>query len=241
MSNSPSTALSATGYATVLPREIINGSDADVVDANVHVVNAMYAELLDVGEIAPDALRSYYVDFYLTQALGGGFAQYVFTAPERGEIDAYIRAGLENMGAGAHLALFNRTVAAFDALSEEEADAILKGTRIWKVARTLMCPGRGPAPGGARRRVRGAAGNRRHRRAQRRLAAGPGRTSWSWTRRNSTATSPSGCPDPGPRGAPGRGRRGGPAGHPGIRGDHPRALRRGRPHAREDHHGRPQL
>ncbi|HSO90098.1 MAG TPA: hypothetical protein VLR70_03000 [Arthrobacter sp.] len=125
MSNGPATTLPATGYATVLPREIINGSDADVVDANVDVVNVMYAELLDVEEIAPNALRSYYVDFYLTQALGGGFAQYVFTAPEREDIDAYIRTGLENMGASAHLDLFNRTVAAFEALSEEEADAYL--------------------------------------------------------------------------------------------------------------------
>lgn len=125
MSNGPATTLPTTGYATVLPREIINGSDADVVDANVDVVNVMYAELLDVEEIAPNALRSYYVDFYLTQALGGGFAQYVFTAPEREDIDAYIRAGLENMGASAHLDLFNRTVAAFEALSEEEADAYL--------------------------------------------------------------------------------------------------------------------
>ena len=42
------------GYATVLPRESINGSDADVVDANVDVVNTMYAELLDIEEIAPN-------------------------------------------------------------------------------------------------------------------------------------------------------------------------------------------
>ena len=125
MSNSLSITLPATGYATVLPRELINGSDAEVVDANVEVVNAMYAELLDIEEISPNALRSYYVDFYLTQSLGGGFAQYVFTAPDRGDIDAYVRAGLENMGAGAHLDLFNRTVAAFDALSEEDADAYL--------------------------------------------------------------------------------------------------------------------
>ena len=127
MSNGLSTTLPATGYATVLPRAVINGSDADVVDANVDVVNAMYAELLDVEEIAPNALRSYYVDFYLTQSLGGGFAQYVFTAPERQDIDAYIRAGLASMGAAAHLDLFNRTAAAFDSLSEEEADAYLDG------------------------------------------------------------------------------------------------------------------
>ncbi|MET4134640.1 hypothetical protein [Pseudarthrobacter sp. PvP090] len=125
MSNSLSTTLPATGYATVLPRELINGSDAEVVDANVEVVNAMYAELLDIEEISPNALRSYYVDFYLTQCLGGGFAQYVFTAPDREDIDAYVRAGLEDMGASAHLDLFNRTVAAFDALSEEDADAYL--------------------------------------------------------------------------------------------------------------------
>jgi hypothetical protein len=127
MSNGLSTTLPATGYATVLPRESINGSDADIVDANVDVVNMMYAELLDIEEIAPSALGSYYVDFYLTQCLGGGFAQYVFSAPERADIDAWIRAGLEGMGAAAHLDLFNRSVAAFDSLSEEEADAYLDG------------------------------------------------------------------------------------------------------------------
>jgi len=127
MSNGLSTTLPATGYATVLPRESINGSDADVVDANVDVVNMMYAELLDIEEIAPTALGSYYVDFYLTQCLGGGFAQYVFSAPERADIDACVRAGLEGMGAAAHLDLFNRSVAAFDSLSEEEADAYLDG------------------------------------------------------------------------------------------------------------------
>ena len=51
----------------------------------------------------------------------------MFTAPEREDIDAYIRAGLEGMGAAAHLDLFNRSVAAFDSLSEEEADAYLDG------------------------------------------------------------------------------------------------------------------
>ncbi len=53
MSNGLATTLPATSYATVLPRECINGSDADVVDANVDVVNTMYAELLDIEEIAP--------------------------------------------------------------------------------------------------------------------------------------------------------------------------------------------
>jgi hypothetical protein len=103
------------------------GSDAGTVDSNVAVVNTMYQELLGAGEIAPNALRSYFVDFYLTQSLGGGFAQYVFTAPDREELDAYIREGLESMGAAGHADLFSRTAEAFDALAEEEADIYLDG------------------------------------------------------------------------------------------------------------------
>ncbi|MEN3343618.1 MAG: hypothetical protein V7635_194 [Arthrobacter sp.] len=130
MSNGLTTSPAGTNYALVLTKESIKGGNEDIVDANVSVVNAMYAELLGVEEIAPDALRSYYVDFYLTQSLGGGFAQYVFTAPEREDIDTYIREGLAGMGAAAHLDLFDRTVAAFDSLSEEEADAYLDGDAV---------------------------------------------------------------------------------------------------------------
>ncbi|ABK05172.1 hypothetical protein Arth_3797 [Arthrobacter sp. FB24] len=122
-----STGQPASKHPVVLAPESAEAANEDVVDSNVTVVNAMYAELLDAPEIAPNALRSYYVDFYLTQALAGGFAQYVFTVPEREEIDAYVREGLEGMGATAHLALFNRTAAAFDALSEDDADAYLDG------------------------------------------------------------------------------------------------------------------
>lgn len=54
--------------------------------ANVDVVNTMYTELPDTGEIAPNALRSYYVDFNLAQPLEGGFAQYVSATSGREDI-----------------------------------------------------------------------------------------------------------------------------------------------------------
>lgn len=114
-------------YSVVLNKAAFENGNADVVDSNVNVVNEMYAELLNSDEIAPAALNSYFVDFYLTQALAGGFAQYVFTVPERADVDAFVRAGLEGMGAVRHLELFNRTAAAFDALSEDEAEAYLDG------------------------------------------------------------------------------------------------------------------
>jgi hypothetical protein len=126
MTNGEPTIQSDHSYPTVLTTESLKGGNADVVDANVHVVNAMYSSLLDSREIAPVALRSYYVDFYVTQSLEGGFAQYVFTA-DRDEVDPLIREGLESMGATAHLELFNRTVEVFDALSEEDEERYLDG------------------------------------------------------------------------------------------------------------------
>jgi len=136
MTHSEPTIQSAHSYPTVLTTESLKGGNEDVVDANVNVVNAMFEELLDTEEISPAALRSYYVDFYLTQALAGGFAQYVFTAPEREEVDPYVREGLEAMGAAAHLDLFNRTVAAFGALTDTDVDSYLDGGSGWAAGST---------------------------------------------------------------------------------------------------------
>jgi hypothetical protein len=131
MTNGEPTTQSVHSYPTVLTTESLSGGNEDVVDANVNVVNAMFEELLEADEISPAALHSYYVDFYLTQALAGGFAQYVFTAPEREEVDPYVREGLAAMGAAAHLDLFNRTVAAFGALTDSDVDTYLDGGSGW--------------------------------------------------------------------------------------------------------------
>ncbi|TNB69571.1 hypothetical protein FHJ30_18490 [Arthrobacter sp. BB-1] len=111
----------------VLTSSSIDSSDEDVVEANVSIVDAMHTALLRTEEMSPVAVRSYYVDFYLTQALEGGFAQYVFTAVDRSETDTLIREGMAGMGAAAHLDLFNRAVEAFDDLSEEDEEHYLDG------------------------------------------------------------------------------------------------------------------
>lgn len=114
-------------HPVVLPAEALEGPDAELVDANIDIVNAMYAELLGEDEIAINALRSYYVDFYLTEALEGGFAQYVVSAGDREGLDELIRDGLREMGAVRHLELFDAVSAAFDSLSDDDADAYLVG------------------------------------------------------------------------------------------------------------------
>jgi hypothetical protein len=111
----------------VLTSSSIASNDEDVVNANVSIVDAMHTALLCTEEMSPVAVRSYYVDSYLTQALEGGFAQYVFTAVDRAETDTLIREGMAGMGATAHLGLFNRAVQAFDDLSEEDEEHYLDG------------------------------------------------------------------------------------------------------------------
>ncbi|WP_066289286.1 DMP19 family protein [Arthrobacter sp. B6] len=119
--------MTASQQPVVLTTGSIEATDEEVVDANVLVVDAMHRELLQTDEMSPVAIRSYYVDFYLTQSLEGGFAQYVFTSLDRDETDTLVREGMAGMGATAHLDLFNRTVEAFDDLSEEDVERYLDG------------------------------------------------------------------------------------------------------------------
>ena len=119
--------MTASQQPVVLTTGSIEATDEEVVDANVLVVDAMHRELLQTDEMSPVAIRSYYVDFYLTQSLEGGFAQYVFTSLDRDETDTLVREGMASMGATAHLDLFNRTAEAFDNLSEEDAERYLDG------------------------------------------------------------------------------------------------------------------
>lgn len=103
------------------------GNNEDVVGDNVSVVNAMHRSLLGTEEIAANALRSYFVDFYITQALDGGFAQYAFMAPDREELDRWVREGLAAMGAVEHLDLFDRCAGLYDRIAEDELEGILGG------------------------------------------------------------------------------------------------------------------
>lgn len=111
----------------ILTSSSIDASDEEAVEANVSVVDAMHTALLHTDEMSPVAVRSYYVDFYLTQALEGGFAQYAFVAVDRAETDTFVREGMAGMGATAHLELFNRAVESYGHLSDEEEEFYLDG------------------------------------------------------------------------------------------------------------------
>jgi hypothetical protein len=105
-------------YQGLLVDEIVLPERAASHAEPIHLVlacNAWVEALLDqalfiAGEFAPEALSSYYVHDYLTQAKAGGHTQY-FAA--RGGDDLALRccaAGLKSMIADPHLDLFNTMI-----------------------------------------------------------------------------------------------------------------------------------
>ena len=60
--------------AIVVSEKSLQSKEAeDIVESNILFVNALLGEYLTEEEVSADALRSYYVDYYLTQVNNGGF------------------------------------------------------------------------------------------------------------------------------------------------------------------------
>src|SRR5207249_8191110 len=94
----------------------------DIVSSNIEVVNALFGEQLRVDEIAPDALRSYYVDYYQAQVNNGGFSQFVYNSNWSPLMNAFIREGLLAMKAVGHLALFNESAVLVERLGADRSE-----------------------------------------------------------------------------------------------------------------------
>jgi len=97
----------------ILTSSSIEGRDEEVVEVNAAIVDALH-HALPGADLSPVAVRSYFVDYYLSQALEGGFAQYAAMAGGRLGTDRLVREGMAAMGAMAHLELFERAVGACD-------------------------------------------------------------------------------------------------------------------------------
>lgn len=77
-----------------------------IVVSNAAFVDALFAEHLTADEIGQDALRSYFVQYYLAQMENGGFAQFVYNSDWDSHVVAKVRDGLRTIGALMHQAVF---------------------------------------------------------------------------------------------------------------------------------------
>ena len=97
----------------------------DIVCSNIELVNALFGEHLRADEIAPDALRSYYVDYYLAQVNNGGFGQFVYNSHWSPLMNGFIREGLAAIKAVGHLALFNESAALVERMGPDRLQTFL--------------------------------------------------------------------------------------------------------------------
>ena len=96
-----------------------------IVVSNAAFVDALFAAHLTADEIAPDALRSYFVQYYLAQMENGGFAQCVYNSDWDRNVVATIRDGLRTIGARMHQAVFLEGIAVIRNLGDGALDDFL--------------------------------------------------------------------------------------------------------------------
>ena len=91
----------------------------DVVYSNITFLNALQSEHFAPTELSADAMRSYYVDYYLAQVNNGGFSQFVYNSGWEQETIRCVREGLLAMGANQHYELFNQSATILDRLGPD--------------------------------------------------------------------------------------------------------------------------
>lgn len=105
----------------VVSRESIKSNDAyAVIKSNISVVNYLLEEGAEPGELSPDALGSYYVDYYLAEVTNGGIAQFMFNCCGEHRILDHITRALPLLGATGHAGLFSEARAGWEAMGAEE-------------------------------------------------------------------------------------------------------------------------
>lgn len=93
----------------VVSVESLNSDNPNhIVDSNISFVNALFEEYLPPDEVPVDALRSYYVDYYLTQVENGGFSQFVFNSRWDSKVVQLVEDGLRLMNANQHTLSFQQ-------------------------------------------------------------------------------------------------------------------------------------
>jgi hypothetical protein len=98
----------------------------EIIASNISFVNALFEAYLYPEEISADALRSYYVDYYLAQLNNGGFSQFVYNSGWNEQLITLVREGLLVMNTDRNLAFFQQGAALLATLGQEQLEAFFE-------------------------------------------------------------------------------------------------------------------
>ncbi|PRY62635.1 hypothetical protein BCF74_10471 [Knoellia remsis] len=107
----------------VLPHSAANGTDREVVDGNVAVVNTVLDRVDSPEHVSRDALRSYYADLYEATVTTSGIAAYLELAGGRRDVTDHVLQGLRLMGADEHVDLLRRALTSPPGANTADLDA----------------------------------------------------------------------------------------------------------------------
>nr|WP_086939622.1 DUF4375 domain-containing protein [Thaumasiovibrio occultus] len=110
----------------IVSRESVESNEPyEVVLANIEFLNILFSELVHDSEVSSEALKSYFVDYYLAQVENGGFAQFVYNSRLNENVLKLVHSGLEAMGAKQHLSVYEQSIELLDRLGNEGVDVFL--------------------------------------------------------------------------------------------------------------------
>jgi uncharacterized protein DUF4375 len=114
---------SPVDQSVVVSKQSFESDDPyDIVYSNIIFINALLEKHFTADELSQDALRSYYVDYYLAEVNNGGFSQFVYNTGWKESTVRYVLEGLEAMGASQHLELFKKSAAIIDRIGPDDLD-----------------------------------------------------------------------------------------------------------------------
>lgn len=82
----------------------------DIVSSNNEFITKLFQNNIEEDKISENALKSYYVDYYLSHINYGGFTKFIENFSHKLKILYYIHAGLEALQTTKHLALFQKAL-----------------------------------------------------------------------------------------------------------------------------------
>ncbi|EPH06667.1 hypothetical protein HMPREF9713_03527 [Myroides odoratimimus CCUG 12700] len=109
----------------VVSQDSFNSQEAyDIVYSNITFINLVREEGGLMEEtVHPDAILSYYLDYYLAQYKNGNFSQIVWNTQADHEFFAIIADGLEKIGATQNLALLKKQLEVLNNIDETVLEA----------------------------------------------------------------------------------------------------------------------
>jgi len=85
----------------------------DIVHSNIEYITKLFQKDIKENYICEDALKSYYVDYYLSHIKHGGFINFFNEIQNNLKIFYYIKKGLQSIEASKHLELLELTLTSY--------------------------------------------------------------------------------------------------------------------------------